>query len=79
MPQTTVGTNLLQTLQVLTELRVDGVGQDLAGLAIDDIALPVQEPDGDLELGGVLDDGDEAFELVRVQLSGTEGVKPLSS
>ena len=67
--ETTVSTNLLQPLQVVTELRVDTVGQDLRVLAIDDITLPVQEPCGDLELGGVLDDGDETLEFVRVELS----------
>jgi hypothetical protein len=42
--QTTVGTDLLQALEIFTELRVDTVGQDLRVLAIDDIALPVEEP-----------------------------------
>jgi hypothetical protein len=46
--QTTVGADLLQTLQVITELAVDAVGEDLGVLAIDDIALPVEEPGGDL-------------------------------
>ena len=68
--ETTVSTNLLQPLQVVTELRVDTVGQDLRVLAIDDVPLPVQEPRGDLELRGVLDDGDETFELIRVKLAG---------
>ena len=67
--KTTVGTDLLQPLQIVTELRVDGVRQNLAVLAIDDITLPVQEPCGDLELGGVLDDCDETLEFVRVELS----------
>ena len=70
--ETTVSTNLLQPLQVVTELRVDTVGQDLRVLAIDDVPLPVQEPRGDLELRGVLDDGDETFELIRVKLASAE-------
>ena len=69
MSQTTVSTNLLESLKIVTELRVDTVGQNLRGLAIDDITLPVQEPCGDLELGGVLDDCDETLEFVRVELS----------
>ena len=72
MPQTTVGTNLLQTLQVFTELRVDGVREDLAVLAINNVALPVQEPQRDLELGWVLDNCHDALKLVRVELSGTK-------
>ena len=71
MPETTVSTNLLQPLQVVTELRVDTVGQDLRVLAIDDVPLPVQEPCRDLELGGVLDNGDKALELVGVELTST--------
>lgn len=70
--QTTVGTDLLQALKVITELRVNTVGQDLRVLAVDDVPLPVQEPRGDLELSRVLDDGNETLELIRVQLAGAE-------
>jgi hypothetical protein len=42
--QTTVGPDLLQALEVITELRVDAVGQDLRVLAVDNVALPVEEP-----------------------------------
>lgn len=70
--ETTVGTDLLQALEVITELRVNTVGQDLRVLAVDDVPLPVQEPRGDLELSGVLDDGNETLELIRVQLAGAE-------
>ena len=52
--ETTVGTDLLQSLEILTELGVDTVGNDLAVLAIDDILLSVKEPGGDLVLGRVL-------------------------
>ena len=75
MPETTVCTNLLQPLQVITELRVDTVGQDLRVLAVNDVPLPVQEPRGDLELSGVLDDGDDALEFIRVEVTGTVGTK----
>lgn len=68
--ETTVRTNLLQPLKVIAELRVNTVGQDLQVLAVDNVPLPVQEPKRDLELGGVLDDGDETFELIRVKLAG---------
>lgn len=70
MTETTVRTNLLQPLKVIAELRVNTVGQDLQVLAVDNVPLPVQEPKRDLELGGVLDDGDETFELIRVKLAG---------
>ena len=61
--ETTVGADLLEALQILTELGVDAVGQDVGVLAVDDVALSVQEPGGDLVLGGVLDDGDDTLEL----------------
>lgn len=70
MPQATVSPDLLQSLQIVTELRVHGVRQNLAVLAVDNVPLPVQEPCGDLELGGVLDDGNEALELIGVELTG---------
>ena len=50
--ETTVGADLLQALKILTELAVDAVGEDLRVLAIDDVALPVEEPGGDLVCGG---------------------------
>lgn len=67
--ETTVRTDLLQPLEIITELRVNAVGKNLRVLAIDDVPLPVQEPCGDLELRGVLDDGNETLELVRVKLA----------
>ena len=72
MTETTVRTDLLQPLKIVTELRVDTVGENLRVLAVDDVPLPVQEPRRDLELRGVLDDGDETFELIRVKLASAE-------
>ena len=42
--ETTMSTDLLQALEIVTELAVDTVGQNLAILAVDDITLPVEEP-----------------------------------
>jgi hypothetical protein len=42
--QTTVGPDLLQALEVITELRVDTVGEHLRVLAVDNVALAVEEP-----------------------------------
>ena len=42
--ETTVSADLLQALKVIAELGVDTVGKDLRVLAIDDIALSVEEP-----------------------------------
>jgi hypothetical protein len=46
--ETTVSTDLLQALEILTELGVDTVGEDLGVLSVDNVALPVEEPGGDL-------------------------------
>ena len=70
MTETTVRPDLLQPLKVITELRVNTVGQDLQVLAVDDVPLPVQEPCRDLELRGVLDDGNDTLKLIRVKLAG---------
>jgi hypothetical protein len=61
--ETAVGADLLETLEILTELGVDTVGDNLVVLAVDYVALSVQEPRGDLVLGRVLDDGDDTFEF----------------
>ena len=71
--ETTVGPDLLEALQVVTELRVDTVGQGVDVLAVGDVALSVEEPGGDLVLGGVLDDGDNALKLFGGKLAGAAG------
>lgn len=71
MPQTSVTFDLLQPFQVLTELRVDTVGQDLRVLAINDITLSIEEPGWDLVLGWVLDDCDDSLKFFSSELSGT--------
>ena len=48
MTETTVMADVLHALEFITELGGDTVGEDLAVLAIDNIALPVEEPGGDL-------------------------------
>ena len=62
--QPPVRADLLQTLQVITKLRVDVVREDLVVLAVDDVLLSVEEPGRDLVLRRVLDDGDDTFEFV---------------
>ncbi len=50
MTQTSVGADLLQTLQVLTKLVVEHIGQSLGGLAVLDVTPSVKEPIRDLVL-----------------------------
>lgn len=66
-----MGADLLQALKVLTELGVDAVCENLAILAVDDVALPVEEPRGDLVLRRVLEDRDDTLELFGGELTGT--------
>jgi hypothetical protein len=42
--ETTVSTDLLEALKIVTELGVDTVGEGLRVLAVDNVALPVEEP-----------------------------------
>jgi len=69
--ETTVGADLLEALEILAELGVDTVGEGVDVLAVDNVALPVEEPGGDLVLRGVLDDGDDTLELFRGELTST--------
>ncbi len=61
--ETAVRADLLQALEILTVLAVKTVGEGVGVLAVDDVALSVEEPGGDLVLGRVLEDGDNALEL----------------
>lgn len=63
MTETTVSADLLQALEIVTELGIDVVGQNLGVFAVDNVALTIEEPGWDLVLGGVLDDGDNTLEL----------------
>lgn len=64
--------DLLEPLNVLTQLGVDLVGGDLHVVAVLEVLLPVEEPVGHLEGLGVLHDGDDLLQLVLVQLTGPE-------
>lgn len=65
VPQTPVRTNLLQTLQILTQLAVHAVGQHLAVLAIHNVALTIEKPRGDFVLGRILNDSDDSLKFFR--------------
>lgn len=68
-----MGSDLLQTLQILTQFAVHTVCQNLRILAIYDVALSVEEPCGNLVLRGVLDDGDDPFKLLGGDFTGAAG------
>jgi hypothetical protein len=69
--KTAVCPNLLHPLNVITQLGIKVLGKDLRILSSPEILLPVEEPQGDFELTGVLDDGDELFDLIGCQFTGT--------
>lgn len=69
--KTSVRADLLQALQILTQLAVHTVGENLVVLAVHNVALSVEEPGWDLVLGWVLDDGDDTLELFGGEFTGT--------
>jgi hypothetical protein len=68
--KTAVGTDLLHPLDVIAELGIEVLREHLGILTRLEILLPVEEPKWDLELAGVLDDGDELFDFIGRQFSG---------
>jgi hypothetical protein len=67
--KTTVSPDLLHPLNIITKLGIKVLGKDLGVLSGPEVLLPVEEPQGDLELTGVLDDGDELFDLIGGQFT----------
>lgn len=63
--------DLLEALEIVTELGVNSVGENLRVLAINDIALSVQEPRWNLVLSWVLNNGDNSLELFGGEFTGT--------
>lgn len=70
--KTSVRSDLLESLEIVSELLVDSVGEGVGVLSVGKVLLSVQEPSWDFELGGVLHDGDDSLELIRVELSGSD-------
>jgi len=67
--KTAVVADLLEPLEVLAQLGREVVGEGLHRLAGLPLALPVQEPLGDLELLRALDDGHQLLNLVLGELA----------
>lgn len=68
---TSVGSDLLQSLQVISQLGLHVVGQDVVVLTVNLVLLSVQEPSWDLVLGWVLHDGNNSLQLFLGQFTGT--------
>ena len=63
MTETSVVTDLLQTLKILTKLVAQSVAHNLRELSVLNILLSVKKPVWDLELAGVAHDSDELLNL----------------
>ena len=72
MSQTPMSTNLLQALQILTQLAIHSVGQYLGVLAIHNITLTIEKPGWDLILCRILNDSDNALEFFGGNLTSTK-------
>ena len=71
MSNTTVGSDLLKSFQVISQLRFQVVSQDVVVLTVDLVFLSVQEPGWDLVVTWVLHDGNNSFQFFLGQFTGT--------
>lgn len=71
--ETSVGSDLLESLNVVSQLDVKLVNKQLGVLTVGEVSLSVEEPAGNLVLTGVLDDGHDSLELLDSELSGSLG------
>lgn len=71
--ETSVGTDLLKALEILTELVVELVDKQVRVSAVSEVTLSVQEPRGDLVLARVLDDGHNSLKLFDSKLTSSLG------
>ena len=69
MTKTTMGTNLLHSLNIITKLGRDILRKDLGVLSRLPILLPIQKPQRNLELTRVLDNRDNLFNLISSQFT----------
>lgn len=65
--------DFLQALQVLAQFTFHIIGQDLRVLAVNDVALAIEEPGGDFVLGWVVDYCDDSFEFFGGYFAGSVG------
>jgi hypothetical protein len=66
-----MGSDLLESLNIITELGGNVLRKDLTVLSRLEILLTIQKPKWDFELTGVLDDGHDLFNFVCSKLTGT--------
>ena len=71
-------TNLLQALQILTQLAFHSVCQNLRVFAIDNIALTIKEPCWYFVLSRILNDCNDTLELFRSNITSTDEIENVS-
>jgi len=71
MSKTSVDSDLFQSLNIVSELSIEGVGEGLSRLSISNILLSVEQPLRDLELLGVRQDGNNLVDFSVGEFSGS--------
>lgn len=69
VPKTTVSTDLLHPLDIITKLSIKVLSKDLLVLSSLEVLLPIEEPKWNLELTGILDDSYKLFDFISGELS----------
>lgn len=68
---TSVSSDLLQSLQVISQFRFQVVSKDVVVFTVDLVLLSVQEPSWDLIVGWVLHNGDNSLQFFLGQFTGS--------
>jgi hypothetical protein len=78
MTKTTMSTDLLHPLDIITQLSIKVLGKYLLVLSGLEILLPVKKPKGNLELTRVLNNSNKLFNFISSKFSGSLGYVYLS-
>lgn len=71
--ETSVGSDLLESLNIVSQLDIKLVNEQLGVLTVGKVSLSVKEPAGNLVLTRVLDDSNDSLELLDGELTGSLG------
>lgn len=71
--KTSVGSHLLESLKVVSELGLEVVSENVLVLTVGELLLSVEEPGWDLVLGWVLHDSDDSLKLFLGELTSSLG------
>ena len=69
--KTTMGSNFLETFNIITKFGIHTLRKDLRVLSRFEILLTIQKPKWNFELTRILNNGHELFNFIRRQFSGT--------